>query len=215
MLKSFTIYEEYFELITLLSNERDQADLLLAICNYMFCDKKPSLNENQMKIFNNLKRPLEKSKIKSKNSSNNLSKTNQIKDEIKSNENQNQNKIKTHQDVNVNVYVNDNVNVNKEYYKNKELNDLFLEFLQLRRKIKAVNSERAINNLLNKLNKYDDETKKQMINNSITNSWKDVYEIKTISKSEYKTAYERTQENIAKFKEEMKAKEANNELRGS
>ena len=67
---------------------------------------------------------------------------------------------------------------NKTYFENTELNDLFLDFLDLRKKIKAVNSDRAINNLVNKLNKYDDETKKQMINNSITNSWKDVYEIK-------------------------------------
>lgn len=67
---------------------------------------------------------------------------------------------------------------NKTYFEDTELNDLFLDFLDLRKKIKAVNSDRAINNLVNKLNKYDDETKKQMINNSITNSWKDVYEIK-------------------------------------
>ena len=66
----------------------------------------------------------------------------------------------------------------KNYFEDTELNDLFLDFLDLRKKIKAVNSDRAINNLVNKLNKYDDETKKQMINNSITNSWKDVYEIK-------------------------------------
>lgn len=205
--KSFTIYKEFNDLIKLLKDDQKEAMVVYAIWKYMFEDEYIYLDEDQLAIFNNLKRPLDKIKIKSKN------KLNKIK--IKSNQNENEIKTKTHQDVNVNVYVNDNVNVNKEYYKNKELNNLFIEFLKIRKKIKAVNSERAINNLLNKLSNYDDETKKQMINNSITNSWKDVYEIKNNLKPEYKSAYERTQENIAKFKEEMKAKEANNELRGS
>lgn len=69
-------------------------------------------------------------------------------------------------------------NKKKKYFDNEELNNLFLDFLDLRKKIKAVNSERAINNLLNKLNKYDDDTKIKMIDKSITNSWKDVYELK-------------------------------------
>ena len=104
---SFTIYEEYFELITLL-DEKKQAELLLAICNYMFKDEEPNLNQNQMKIFTNLKRPLDKSKNKSRNKI----KSNQNQNEIKSksNENQNETKTKTHQDVvvDVNVYVNVN-----------------------------------------------------------------------------------------------------------
>ena len=80
---------------------------------------------------------------------------------------------------NDNDNVNENVNVNeKEYFNNKEVNEIFKEFLSLRKKIKAVNSDRAINNLINKLNKYDDNTKIRMIDRSITNSWKDVYEIK-------------------------------------
>ena len=64
------------------------------------------------------------------------------------------------------------------YYANEKLNELFLEFLQVRKKIKAVNSDRAINMLINKLNNYDDETKIKMIEQSIVNSWKDVYELK-------------------------------------
>ena len=61
--KSFTIYEEYYELITLL-NEDEQKDFLLAIMKYMFDseDIEKSLNERQLKIFKNLKRPLDISK---------------------------------------------------------------------------------------------------------------------------------------------------------
>ena len=57
------------------------------------------------------------------------------------------------------------------------LNDLFKDFLELRKKIKAVNSERAIKMLINKLSKYEDNVKIKMLERSILNSWKDVYEL--------------------------------------
>lgn len=65
-MKSFTIYEEYYDLITLL-NKREQEELSLAILQYMFEDTEPTLNENQLKIFRNLKRPLDVSKNQSLN----------------------------------------------------------------------------------------------------------------------------------------------------
>lgn len=74
----------------------------------------------------------------------------------------------------------------KNYFNDKEINDLFYEFLDLRMKLKAKNTDRAITLLLNELNKYDDKTKIQMINNSIMNSWKSVYEIKNSYKKENK-----------------------------
>ena len=64
-----------------------------------------------------------------------------------------------------------------KYFDNLELNNLFIEFLEVRKKVKAVNSERAIKALINKLNKYEDSIKIQMIEKSIINSWKDVFEI--------------------------------------
>ena len=65
-----------------------------------------------------------------------------------------------------------------KYFSNDNLESIFKEFLEVRKKLKAVNSDRAIKTLVNKLNKYDDDTKYQMIENSIVNSWKDVYELK-------------------------------------
>lgn len=85
-MNSFTFFEDYYELITLL-NEKEQGELLLAIMKYMFEDIEPELNKNQTKIFNNLKRPLSVSKNKSKNAT----KTNQMEIKRKSNENQKQN----------------------------------------------------------------------------------------------------------------------------
>lgn len=135
--QSFSIYKEYYDLITLLSKQ-ERAELLLAISEYMFEDVEPELNDNQMKIFSNLKRPLDKSKNKSKNSTKqnqneNKSKTNQKQNEnktktnqnqnenkIKSKQKQNENKTKTHQDVNVNVVVNNTLNKNKKNIISKE-----------------------------------------------------------------------------------------------
>lgn len=107
-IKSFSVYREYYELITLLS-EKEQGEILLAIVKYMFLDEKPVLNAKQKKIFLNLQRPLDKSK----NKSNIISKENQNETKKTSKENQNETKTKTHHDVNVNV--NNNINNNNIY----------------------------------------------------------------------------------------------------
>lgn len=134
-MKSFTIYEEYLDLITLL-NENDAKDLLWAICEYMFYDKEPTLTEEQNKIFRNLRRPLDISKNQSKRSSKNKPKENQNKTEKKPKENPS----KTHQKMsmsmsNVNVYVNVinklNELTNSNYnYKSKETQKLINGRLQ-------------------------------------------------------------------------------------
>jgi len=116
MIKSFTVYREYYDLITLL-NEEEQKNILLGITKYMFEDVVPELNEREMKVFNNLKRPLEKSKQNSKRVTNQKPNENQMGNQI---DNQMGNQLKTHQDVY--VYVNDNVinNLEKEGYGEKK-----------------------------------------------------------------------------------------------
>jgi uncharacterized phage protein (TIGR02220 family) len=118
-MNGFTIYKEYYELITLLT-EREQQELLLAITKFMFEDVEPTLNDKQTKIFNNLRRPLEKSKKRSKCGS-----------IIKSNENQEENENKTHQDVNVIVNVNDNVDVNVKKISLEEIKGI-IEYLNIK-----------------------------------------------------------------------------------
>lgn len=108
-MKSFTIYKEYYELSTFLS-VREQEDFWLKIIKYMLEDVEPSLNTNQQKIFNNLRRPLDKSKQRSKSGST-KSNENQNENRIETKSNQNENKIETHQDVYVNV---NNLENNKE-----------------------------------------------------------------------------------------------------
>lgn len=92
---------------------------------------------------------------------------------------------------NINTLYNDkrnierNIEINKKeiikekrYFEDDNLNALFKDFLSMRKKLKAVNSDRAITLLINKLSKYDDKTKIKMIENSIENSWKGIYELK-------------------------------------
>lgn len=140
-MNGFTIYKEYYELITLLT-EREQQELLLAITKFMFEDVEPTLNDKQTKIFNNLRRPLEKSKKRSKcgsitksneNQEENETKTKENQKEIKtkSNENQKENETKTHQDVNVIVNVNDNVNVNVKKISLEEIKGI-VEYLNIK-----------------------------------------------------------------------------------
>jgi uncharacterized phage protein (TIGR02220 family) len=136
-MNGFTIYKEYYELITLLT-EREQQELLLAITKFMFEDVEPTLNDKQTKIFNNLRRPLEKSKKRSKCGSITKSNENQEENEIetkenqkeiktKSNENQKENENKTHQDVNVN----DNVDVNVKKISLEEIKGI-VEYLNIK-----------------------------------------------------------------------------------
>lgn len=140
-MNGFTIYKEYYELITLLT-EREQQELLLAITKFMFEDVEPTLNDKQTKIFNNLRRPLEKSKKRSKCGSITKSNENQEETEIetkenqkeiktKSNESQKENENKTHQDVNVIVNVNDNVDVNVKKISLEEIKGI-VEYLNIK-----------------------------------------------------------------------------------
>lgn len=64
------------------------------------------------------------------------------------------------------------------YFTDLALNETFIAFLEMRKKLKAINSDLAINKLLNILEPYNDNEKMLMINNSIVNSWKGLFPIK-------------------------------------
>jgi len=64
------------------------------------------------------------------------------------------------------------------YFTDLALNETFIAFLEMRKKLKAINSDLAIKKLLNILESYNDNEKMLMINNSIVNSWKGLFPIK-------------------------------------
>lgn len=74
-----------------------------------------------------------------------------------------------------NIIINNNI---KSFYENTKLNEVFLEYLDTRKKLKVPNSERAVALLQNKLNEYSDDIKIKMLEEAIVNGWKSVYPLK-------------------------------------
>jgi len=78
-----------------------------------------------------------------------------------------------------NTIVNNTINKKaKAYFDDLDLNNLFLEFLDLRKSLKAKNTDRAIKLILKKLEGLSLETQKEMIEQSIECSWKSVFPLK-------------------------------------
>lgn len=115
----FSIYEEYFALISILERKKAQ-HVLYAITEYMFKGIEPKLDEKESAVFESLRRALDKQKNKSKNAKKEKSKQNQNEIKTKSKQNQNEIKIKTQQDVDVNNILDSN---NKRVIGKKEEKD--------------------------------------------------------------------------------------------
>lgn len=65
------------------------------------------------------------------------------------------------------------------YFPNDEkLNKTFLGFIQMRKSIKAKMTDRAIELMIKKINKHDNDTAIAMMEQSIMNGWKDIYPLK-------------------------------------
>lgn len=68
-----------------------------------------------------------------------------------------------------------------QYFPFPEVEDAFQEFLKIRKKLKAVNSDRAINSLVSKINEYSNGNPNEavkIIEQSIENSWKGIFPLK-------------------------------------
>ena len=174
-IKSFTIYEEYYELITLL-NQREQEEFLLAIVRYMFEDVEPVLNDKQQKIFNNLKRPLDVSKNKSKNAR----KENQVKIKRKSNENQNEIKKEIKRGntskmlmsmSNVNVIVKENIDKDKHPDLYETLKNWFTYKKEKNQFYKETGLKSLLTQIKNNVDKFGEEAVNEVINNSMANNY--------------------------------------------
>lgn len=67
-----------------------------------------------------------------------------------------------------------------EYFESIEFRKLFETFILVRKKLKAVNSESAVTSVFNKIVKYSNgliDTANEIIQKSIDNSWKGVFEL--------------------------------------
>ena len=89
------------------------------------------------------------------------------------------------------------------YFEDEELQKIFIDYLELRSSIKAVNTERAIKLLINNLEKIasDKDTKIKVIEQSIMNSWKGVFPLKNdYNKKEVK---KESEWDLSKFKNDF------------
>ena len=198
-IKAFSFYKSYYEALKEIP-EKDKKDIIFAMINYVFEDKKPKL-KGINKVFWALIEPnLDKSKNKSNGNSGapignqNASKTLENKgnsDTIKKQSKFNQNSIKNQplsHDISYsysyinnslsNIIINNKNNINNIY-------DLFKEYIKLREDNKYNISMTIINRLIKKLNEYGktDEDKIEIISQAINGEWKDFYKLKNNNES--------------------------------
>ena len=82
------------------------------------------------------------------------------------------------EDNNIRKLSNKKTNTKDNFFDNQEVNDLFLDYLEVRKKNRQPNTDRAMSLLLDKLNIHEDEIKIKMLENAIVNSWKSVYPLR-------------------------------------
>lgn len=170
MRKAFTFYSSYYESIKELPTINQQ-ELYKAIIEYSFEKKDVKLTGISKSIWCLIKPNIDNNISKYENGKSPKQKGLQDKKENKKSESEAKQKQSVSSALSLSLS-------NKSYYTNKELNNIFIEYLNMRKKLKMINSERAINTLMNKLSNYDDQTKYKMIEQSIVKSWKSVYEVK-------------------------------------
>ena len=186
---SYIFYRSFYEAIKELPNE-NQLEIYNAIAEYSLNFKEVELSGLSKTIFTLIKPQLEANNKKYLNGSKPKQKQKISKTEAK-----NKQKIsKTEGNVNVNeecIMKNENVlNVNNNEECKSKNNiilpdyldlDIWKEYLDMRKKLKAPNTETALNRILKKLEVFE---KQKMgngtlaIENSIENGWKGVFEPK-------------------------------------
>ena len=206
-IKAFSFYRSYYEALKEVP-EKDKKDIIFAIINYVFEDKKPKFKGTNKIIWTLIEPNLNTSKNKSNGNSGapignkNASKTLENKgnsDTIKKQSKNNQNSIKNQSvphDISYSysyinnslsyIIINNKNNINNIY-------DLFKEYIKLREDKEYNISETIINRLVKKLNEYGktDEDKIEIISQAINGEWKDFYKLNKESEKNDGTEYRR------------------------
>ena len=206
-IKAFSFYKSYYEALKEIP-EKDKKDIIFAMINYVFEDKKPKLKGVNKVIWALIEPNLDKSKNKSNGNSGapignqNASKALESQgksDIIKKQSKNNQNSIKNQPLSHDISYSYSYINISLSYIiinnsNNKELiYKLFKEYIKLREDNKYNISETIINRLVKKLNEYGntDEDKIEIISQAINGKWKDFYKLNKESEKNDGTEYRR------------------------
>lgn len=197
-IKAFSFYKSYYEALEEIP-EKDKKEIIFAMINYVFEDKKPKFKGINKVIWTLIEPNLDKSKNKSNSNSGapignqNASKTPENTgnfDTTKKQPKNNQNSIKKQpipHDISYS-YINNSLSyIIFNNSNNKEIiYNLFKEYIKLREDNKYNISETIINRLIKKLNEYGktDEDKIEIISQAINGKWKDFYKLKKEEKKE-------------------------------
>lgn len=179
-IKGFTFYKNYYDIIKYL-DDNNKLIMLNAILEYIFEEKEPELEGLNLGIWNNIKMPLNTTKINIINGKKGGRPKTQTKTEKKpkAKPKGKANNISYFLFLFSNLYIS-NLNNKDNIYK------LFKEYLELRTKNKYTVTETVVKRLINKLNEYGttDEEKIEIITNAINGAWKDFYPLKKNKKEE-------------------------------
>ena len=206
-IKAFSFYKSYYEALKEMP-EKDKKDVIFAMINYVFENKKPKLKGVNKVIWTLIEPNLDKSKNKSNSNSGapignqNASKAleNQGKNDIIKKQSKNNQKTIKNQPLSHDIsysysYINNSLSyIIFNNSNNKELiYKLFKEYIKLREDNKYNISETIINRLVKKLNEYGktDEDKIEIISQAINGKWKDFYKLDKDDEKNDGTEYRR------------------------
>lgn len=195
-IKGFSFYKSYYDCLQDL-DKKDQYEMLDAMLDYVFRNKKPKLKGIKKTIWTIIEPNLNTSKNRS-NGNSGAPKGNQNACKIRENEEKNetikkqsknnQNSINDIKDISLSLSLSYSLSSSLSYsnssiINNSILNKLFIEYIKLREDKNYILNETVISRLVNKLEQAgNDEEKKEMIEQAIMGSWKDFYPIEQESK---------------------------------
>ena len=199
-IKGFTFFKSYYEALKEIP-EKDKKEIIFAMINYVFEDKKPKFKGINKVIWTLIEPNLDKSKNKSNSNSGapignqnaskppkNVENFDTTKKQSKNNQNSIKNQSLPHDISYSYPYINNSLSyIIFNNSNNKEIiYNLFNEYIKLREDNKYNISESIVNRLTKKLNEYGktDEDQIEIISQAINGKWKDFYELKKEEKKE-------------------------------
>lgn len=191
-IKAFSFYKSYYDCLEDLEQD-DRNDILNAIVNYVFKDKKPKFKGIKKTIWTLIEPNLSTSKNRS-NGNSGAPKGNQNACKIRENEEKNetikkqsknnQNSTNHLKDISYSYSLSSSLSYsNSNIINNNILNNLFIEYIKLREDNNYSINETIINRLIKKLEQADnDEERQEMLEQAINGKWKDLYLIENKTK---------------------------------
>ena len=194
-IKGFSFYKSYYDCLQDL-DKKDQYEMLDAMLDYVFRNKKPKLKGIKKTIWTIIEPNLNTSKNRS-NGNSGAPKGNQNACKIRENEEKNetikkqsknnQNSINDIKDISLSLSYSLSSSLsysNSSIINNSILNKLFIEYIKLREDNNYTLSETVKRRLINKLEQANnDEERKEMIEQAILGKWKDFFAIENEKKT--------------------------------